>query len=850
MIKIAYQFMIRNKRTSMSILFSIILSVALLGGIGALLHSADISKSEYYKTISGNYQYVYDITDSQLDLVQNKLKTHKINISDLGITRNLYFTDEPKILTVVGTNSEYLQMNHMSLISGKLPVNKNQIVVENWTIHNLNLKNGIGDTLSIEGKDFEIVGIVSDSFEKYDKNMNVYTVLSDTDSTNNTYKLYVNFDTSRNIEKQSIEYMKYLGSTQEDRGANWDVLEPLGVKAPKSDENWSIISWLQNVSMDENMVTFLFGIFSAFIVYSILNITVMQRMPQYGLLEILGASGWRIFRVIFYEICFLYLIGYPIGCIVGIAGAKILNDNFSHIFLNTYISQVPFVISYKVIVNGFFFLLILLLLITIKVVLQLKNKVNIDVLRDKNIYLLKSRKILSLEHKSLLYSLSHRYMTLRPKVFIGILISLSIGGIIFLGSGYAVNETKHQNNLVMKADDGLNSDYVISMENSDFNEGISEENLKEIEAVVGVKEVCPVKHFMGATLISESQYTNKHFFDDANKMERIKEYFNGICTKEKDGNYLIKGNLYGYGNVMIQKLSDYLIDGSLDINRMDEKGEVIVCLPQDGGTGKYDTIKIQPGDIIRIKVPKSINVSEDVLKFQGESDWYEIKEFKVAATVKRVMAHNDYFIGPYGLDIIMSNSMMEKEFLIDKYNIISIEKEKGADGTLVADKIQEITNNIERCTFIDYTSLVEKENMNLNQRQIFFTGLSAVIALISMFHIINSINYLIISRKQDFGILRAIGLSDRSFIQMMMREGLLYGVYASALMIIGTVIVNTIIFYFIKNIGLYLSPRYTVNWIYLLLYIVINCGLSMMAVLISVRNILKKEIIDCVNKIG
>jgi ABC-type antimicrobial peptide transport system permease subunit len=194
--------------------------------------------------------------------------------------------------------------------------------------------------------------------------------------------------------------------------------------------------------------------------------------------------------------------------------------------------------------------------------------------------------------------------------------------------------------------------------------------------------------------------------------------------------------------------------------------------------------------------------------------------------------------------------MMEKEFLIDKYNIISIKKEKGADGTLVADKIQEITNNIERCTFIDYTSLVEKENMNLNQRQIFFTGLSAVIALISMFHIINSINYLIISRKQDFGILRAIGLSDRSFIQMMMREGLLYGVYASALMIIGTVIVNTIIFYFIKNIGLYLSPRYTVNWIYLLLYIVINCGLSMMAVLISVRNILKKEIIDCVNKNG
>ncbi len=849
MIKISYQFMIRNKRKSLSILLSIVLSAALLAGTGALLHSADISKSEYYKTISGNYQYVYEITGDQLNLVQNRLNTHKIKILDIGITRSLYFTDEPKILTAVGCNREYLKMNHMSLISGKLPENNNQVVVENWIIHNLNLENGIGDTISMDGTEFEIVGIVSDSFEKYHKEMKVYTVLPEGNSINSTYKVYVNFDTSRNIEKQSIEYMNYLGCAQKDRGANWDVIEPLGVAAPKSEGNLSIVSWLQNVSMNETMITILFGVFGAFIIYSILNITIIQRMPQYGMLGILGASGWKIFRSIFYELFFLYLLGYPVGCILGIAGAKILYHNFSHIFLNTSISRVPLLISYKVIINEFFFLFILLLLITIKVVYQIKDSVNIDLLRDKNPYLLKHKQILSLEHKSLLYSLSHRYMTLRPKVFVGILISLSLGGIIFLGSAYGVEEAKQQNNLVMKADDGLNSDYMIRMETSNFNEGITEKNIKELEEIEGIKAVSPVKHFMGATLINEAQYTNKHFFDSTNKMKRMKEYFNGVCTKEKSGKYLIKGNIYGYDNVMIQKLSDYLLDGSLEMEKIEEDGEVIVCLPEDGGTGKYETVNIQPGDIIKIKVPKTINVTGDMLKFQGEEDWYQMKEFKVAATVKRVLIHNDYFIGPYGLDIIMSNNRMEKEFSIHKYNSISIEKENDADAVLVADKIQKIINNVKRCNFIDYTSLIEKEIMNLNQRQLFFTGLSAVITLISMFHIINSISYLIISRKQDFGILRALGLSDRSLIQMMLREGLLYGIYASALMIVGTLIVNRIIYYFIKNIELYLAPKYTVNWIYLLFYIVINCGLSMFAVVIAVRNILNKEIIDCINKI-
>lgn len=846
MIKICYQFIIKNIKKSLSVLASIILSIALLVGIGSLIYSANISKSEYYANISGNYQYVYHLSSNkQLKLAESAKKTNK-NIINIGITENLYFTDEPKVISVIGCNKEFLEMNKINLLEGKLPENNHQIAIEEWVAKNLNLKEIIGNTLTINRIKFEIVGLLSDSFEKYNKSLKVYTTLNTQFRTKRNYNMFVNFNISSNIEEESLKLMNYLKCKKKDRGANWDVVEALGIKPP-TDTKITLSSIIQNFKLDENTVVVLFGIFSAFIIYSILGVSIIQRLPQYGVLETLGASYFTLFKIIFYEIFGLYLIGFPIGCILGILGAKLLYSNFSHIFLGIEIESSIFLISQKTIIKGFLFLSILLFIISWRTVCLLRKQTTIETLKNRNTSLVKKRKILSVGKISLLNIISHRYMTSKKGIFISTILSLSIGGIIFLCSIYSINETRNQNNLSMKADDGLNSDYVINMETTEFNVGLSGYNIEQLKKINGISSISPVKHFIGESIITSDQYTNKTFFYDANSIKQLNKYFNGICT-EKNNNYYIKGNIYGYDEIMLNNLKDYIIEGTIDITEMENYNSIIVCLPEDGGTGEYNTIDIHPGDILPIKVPKTIDVTEEMIKFDKDhEEWYDIKEFKVIATVKRVMAHNDYFFGPYGLDIIMKNECMEREFHINNYNIVSIKKQE--KGYKVSEKIQEITSSIDRCNFMDYTTLIEKANINLRQRELFFIGLSCIILFISMLHIINSMNYVIISRKQDFGIMRALGLNNFAFLKMMLKESIIYGILADLIMGIGSIIIINLIYYYIRIVGLYISPRLYINWKLLIIYSFINILLSISAVILPVRTILKEEIIDGIEKI-
>lgn len=65
---------------------------------------------------------------------------------------------------------------------------------------------------------------------------------------------------------------------------------------------------------------------------------------------------------------------------------------------------------------------------------------------------------------------------------------------------------------------------------------------------------------------------------------------------------------------------------------------------------------------------------------------------------------------------------------------------------------------------------------------LFFYGVGLILLLISVPHIMNSISSMVLSRRHEFGILRAMGISDRGYMRMMLKEALRYGIYASLVM--------------------------------------------------------------------
>ncbi len=103
-------------------------------------------------------------------------------------------------------------------------------------------------------------------------------------------------------------------------------------------------------------------------------------------------------------------------------------------------------------------------------------------------------------------------------MFIGILFSLSLGGIIFLCSSYSIQLTKNNNELTMKADDGLNSDYQITMQTTDFDVGIPKDKISRLNNVEGISKVYPVRYLFGAMQIKEEQLFWKNFFKPLEKI--------------------------------------------------------------------------------------------------------------------------------------------------------------------------------------------------------------------------------------------------------------------------------------------------------------------------------------------
>ena len=120
-----------------------------------------------------------------------------------------------------------------------------------------------------------------------------------------------------------------------------------------------------------------------------------------------------------------------------------------------------FHIDWRMIAGGAVFLILFLVVISLILVrkmrsLTLRQMISRDTEKGR-----KNRKIYSLKHEKLTGILTKRFMFSRKGTFIGILLSLSIGSVLFLGTAYVTENTRINNELTFAADDGLGSDIQV-----------------------------------------------------------------------------------------------------------------------------------------------------------------------------------------------------------------------------------------------------------------------------------------------------------------------------------------------------------------------------------------------------
>ena len=110
----------------------------------------------------------------------------------------------------------------------------------------------------------------------------------------------------------------------------------------------------------------------------------------------------------------------------------------------------------------------------------------------------------------------------------------------------------------------------------------------------------------------------------------------------------------------------------------------------------------------------------------------------------------------------MTNEQMQKYFGIEGYRTISIALKEHANAGAVTDEIRKVVSGVSDCVVKDYTEQIKVQNFYLNQKMLFFYGIALALLVISLLHIMNSMQYLVAARKH---------VTDSGFRMMLAKKG-------------------------------------------------------------------------------
>lgn len=877
MLKLAYRYMRYYKNQTLAILMSILFTAALLSGVSSLLYSSQMNKLENSKRMYGNWHYYVKSDDNLSNIVVSGDGKDDYCLKKVGNVEIKDVVTEPYLIYFMWVNDAYRQMANCDLEEGAYPRKQNEIAADRYTLNNLGFYGKTGDILKLNGKKYVVRGIIQRAWTSSSDEMNIF-VGKQFQGRGSQKLLYLQFDENEKLYKQLDAFLRQYKINSDEVTANSEIVGYLGGEKPDSildiikfavtnkDGNFTyiILKLQEEYNLSLHGMIMLLCLFSLFVVYSIFTISVSKRTSEYGMMQTLGISDGRIGGVLVLELWMLFLTGYPIGCLLGNGVLKGVYHNLQGVFStgvttsNIEVSGVEqlstsgkgdavFYVAWSAIVAGGVCLFVAMALIGILTVQRMKKQSVRQLMNGDTSYTAK-RKIYSLKRHNLVPVVVRKFMFSNKKKMIGILVSLSIGGCIFLCTTYMTENLKIHAEMTMKADDGLGSEYRVSVKSQELVDGIPDSVVETIKKISGLSEIYATKYTLGELAVQKRELEWTEYFDEPNKDEYFQQKFGGICVKKDDGSYGIKYDVYGYDAGMLRELQQYILEGEIVPGDLEQGDKIIVVANQDG-QGNYNFYGKHPGDTVTLKVPREQNCSSEILRFQSPAKNYMEKKFKIAAIVNRALAQESGYLNE-GLwsnmqSVILTNRQMKRLFGIENYSFVNASPAETSDADKISSQILKAIRNVPKAVLQDYTRAIETQRQYLRQQQIFFSGIAVILLIISLFHIMNSMNYSILSRRREYGIMRAMGITDSGFYKMVLRTGLWYGILADGMIILlYNLVLRRIMDYYMVHVVQFLHITATVPGKIVIGIMLLNLLIAVFAVLLPARKIVNESIIS------
>ena len=769
-----------NKKRTIVTIIGIMLSTALICAVAGMVSSTQKTLLLSMKENSGNYHIRFeDVPVEELKYIEEN-----VNIESYFLTKNVGYAklegcinSGKPYLFVMEFNDKALQNSAIKLVEGRLPENKNEVVISQHIIDNGGVELKVGDTLSLDVGNRRLVedGYILNQNNPYlaDEENNEENLEEEiTDTQHKTYTIvgimkrpsyeledyqapgYTIITYSNNIESEGKANISVLLNNarnyDEVTKQILDTIEKDTGKSINKVENTDVIRF--DGGLSDNTMSVLYGIAgviiviivvsSVFVIRNSFSISVSEKTKQYGMLSSVGATKKQIRKTVLLEGTYIGAIAIPLGILCGIIAIVVLLWIVNYLIGDmmdgvVFIYNVPLLpILLSIVISA-----ITIYLSCIIPAIRASRISPIEAIRGNEDIKIKAKKIKTSKLTKKIFGIggviASKNLKRNKKKYRTTVISLVVSIAIFISLSSFLDYGKRAVGLYY-----TDMKYNVDVYNGDielYNEIAQLNNIDDYSYSFTTSAIIDIEKY-GSEYGKKISEINRAYYEEA---ERETEYQDTIAVIMFSNDYFKKFikelglNENDYKNIAI------LEDDEFEYN-------------EDGTSVLRNYYNIKEGETITI----NLNGEERQVTIAKRSD-------------QRPMG----FEGSYATGgwIFVSEDFME-----DKDNeIISTGMYiNSSDASQLERDINNIIADNDSYKNVHITNLAEfadQERRILLLVSIFLYGFITVITLIGVTNIFNTITTNMILRSKEFANLKSIGMTTKEFNKMIRLESLLYG---------------------------------------------------------------------------
>ncbi len=780
-----------NKRRTIVTIIGIMLAVALINAVATMYFSGMASIVRAEKSTRGDYHTVfYNVPLNDIKTIQNNRNVENITkLKYLGTSKIKSNNPQSPYVSVVAAEKNNINKLGMYLIKGRLPENENEIIITKYLNNIMNTNYSIGDKLTMDigdryskdniklkksenlqdgekilntqKREFTIVGIVMEISESVNQPGEVadtvVTCLRKEDIKDNL-DLFIRLN-KEGLKKPYTAIGDMLGidgnlykevqddyATGRDATKSGELKEKFAKERKKAKYQFTSRRYLISLETDKRGTSF-FGLkyvvaiaigiiifTSVFCIKNSFDISITEKNKQYGMLRSIGATKKQVRKNVLFEATILALIGIPLGIFLGYFASFIL-VKISNIFL--------------------------------KELIVTENEINFELVFDLNWM---SAAISALLGMVTIYLSSLRIARKASKVSpinsIRNSADIKIKANIFkVGGEISYKNIKRNKKRYRVTIISIVLSIMVYISLTTFMQMM----LKQIQLAVG-----KVDYDIACDIYKENDEEIKILNNIAKTTEGVTDYTllqTNLGKYDKEFlNKEIKQISESYpenGTISIISVGDIEYNKyikSLGLNYNDVKDKAILIDTISTATIDASKKPVREIRMLNLKENDKFDVKDD----KGEKLTFEIGKI----TKKRPFATNEEMSIPYKI-LVLSDEYYNKTFKDEKrysayYKVKDASKVKNQIEESLKDYKQKGITNVQE-TYNDGKHLITLVG-------IFLYGFIIIIILIGVTNIVNTITTSMELRKQEFAILRSVGMTNKEFNRMIRLETLFIGI--------------------------------------------------------------------------